>query len=84
MIESTTYGQKGGEGPTRGRKATFYLVALPNGTTQKKRTFSQPVEPCGFAYQHDGKWFVAGVCEDTDPRMQHYTKCPAAIAVFIK
>lgn len=36
----TTFGQKGGEGPTRGKKAVVYEVTLPNGDKMKKRVFN--------------------------------------------
>jgi hypothetical protein len=35
----TTYGQKGGMGPTAGKKATTYRVTLADGTVLKKRSF---------------------------------------------
>lgn len=37
----TTYGQKGGEGPTRGKFAHLYEVTLPDGTKIRKRTFGE-------------------------------------------
>lgn len=38
--KETTYGQKGGEGPTRGKKAIIYTGTLPDGTPWKKRVFN--------------------------------------------
>jgi hypothetical protein len=74
---TTTYGQKGGEGPTRGKTAVTYVVTLPDGTTAKKRDFNPPASPTGYAYQHDGIWYVAGISEPNDPGLSHMRQCPA-------
>lgn len=34
------YGQKGGDGPNQGKKATTYEVTLPDGRKFKKRIFN--------------------------------------------
>jgi hypothetical protein len=73
----STYGQKGGEGPNRGKKATTYVVTLPDGTTATKRDFNPPSNPAGYAYQHGGVWYVAAISEPNDSRFGHYTQCPA-------
>lgn len=73
----SSYGKKGGEGPTRGRKATTYIVTLPDGSVQKKRAFYEMEEPTGYAYQVDGRWQVAGIADADAEHMQHYTKCNA-------
>jgi hypothetical protein len=39
--KETTYGQKGGEGPTRGKKAIVYTGTTPDGTPWKKRVFNE-------------------------------------------
>jgi hypothetical protein len=80
--KETTYGQKGGEGPTRGKTATNYIVTLPDGSTAKKRIFFPPTDPVGYAYQHDGKWYISTVAERTDPRFtgrDNYKQCPAVM-----
>jgi len=78
MRRGTIYGQKGGEGPTRGKKATTYVVALPDGTTARKRAYSPPTGTAvGYAYQHEGKWFVAAIDEPDCPSLSHYVQCPA-------
>lgn len=78
MRKLTTYGQKGGEGPTRGKKAVTYIVTLPDGTTAQKRDFNPPVSPVGYAYQHEGVWHVAAIAEANDPLFgRSYTQCPA-------
>lgn len=71
------YGQKGGDGPTAGKKATTYVVTLPNGEEAKKRDFNPPEQPVGYAYEHQGKWYLAAISEANDPRFSHYTQCPA-------
>lgn len=74
----TSYGRKGGDGPTRGKKATTYLVTLPDGTTAKKRDFSPPAaDAVGYAYQHEGKWYVAAVDVKDCARLNHMTQCVA-------
>ena len=40
MSDGKQYGQKGGDGPNTGKKATRYKVELPNGTTQYKRSYN--------------------------------------------
>jgi hypothetical protein len=61
-VKVTTYGQRGGEGPTRGKTAAIYLVTFPDGTTATKRSF-QVHDDHAWAgiYQHEGKWYVAGI-----------------------
>jgi hypothetical protein len=53
----TPYGQKGGEGPTRGKKAIKYAVTLPSGETVVKRVYydrgSGDLIATGF--MHNGK-----------------------------
>lgn len=75
-MRRTTYGQKGGEGPNRGKKATTYIVTLPDGSTAQKRDFNPPVNPAGYAYQHQGMWYVAAISERDDARFSHYRQCP--------
>lgn len=75
--KTSTFGEKGGEGPTRGKKATIYVVTLPDGTTVKKRDFNPPVDPVGYAYFHGGRWYVAAVDESNCARLAHYTRCLA-------
>jgi hypothetical protein len=75
--KETTYGQKGGEGPTRGKKSTLYEVTFPGGGQHNKRVFKKLKNPTGYAYMHDGKWYVATVDEPNVDRFSHYTQCPA-------
>lgn len=58
----STFGQKGGEGPTRGKKATTYVFLFPDGTWGRKRSFQVNAEH-GFVscYKHEGKWYASGV-----------------------
>jgi hypothetical protein len=72
------YGQKGGDGPTAGKKATTFIVTLPDGSEASKRDFNPPINPTGYAYQHNGCWYVAGVSGPNDHRFKGaYTQCPA-------
>jgi hypothetical protein len=77
-MKQTTYGQKGGQGPTRGLTATNWLVTLPDGRTVPKRTFGTvPQVPTGYAYKHDGQWYLAGVSEPNNPLYDAFVSCPA-------
>jgi hypothetical protein len=80
-VSTTTYGQKGGTGPTAGKKASVYDVMLPDGKTVRKSKFhAAPLKnPVGYVYQHKGNWFVASVDEPNDDRLKHYTVCPAKL-----
>jgi len=71
----SAYGKRGGEGPTRGKTATTYTVTLPDGSTVKKRMFETLIDPVGYAYQHEGTWYVASVRERNDATMQHCVSC---------
>lgn len=73
-----TYGRKGGEGPTAGKKAATYRVRFPDGTSAEKRVFHaiQP-QATAFIYEHDGKWYCAGVYDAEAPHMSHYQTATA-------
>lgn len=77
MSKRTSYGQRGGEGPTRGKKSVTYTVTLPDSTVVTKRAFGNFTQPTGYAYQLDGKWHVAGINEKDAWHLMHYTQCPA-------
>lgn len=63
----TTYGQKGGEGPTRGRKASVYLAALPNGLAVTVKSFKTHVEHAVVAwYTHEGVFYPNGAWDPND------------------
>jgi hypothetical protein len=54
------YGQRGGDGPNTGKKATVYQVILPDGRQFKKRMYnSQKEELIATAFVHEGKVRVA-------------------------
>lgn len=60
----TTYGQKGGQGHTRGRKASLYEAVDPSGKTVQKRSFTVHHDDVLMAfYCHEGIWHVNGVHE---------------------
>lgn len=58
-MKSTTYGQKGGEGPNRGKIATKWKVTLPDGTVVMKNTFRHtgdlPDTCVATGFMHEGK-----------------------------
>jgi hypothetical protein len=72
---STTYGQKGGEGPTRGRKAITYEGVFPTGERFTKRSFDVN-ESTAVVYaftllsssgkRKAGDWYPASVCAAGD------------------
>lgn len=75
-MRRSNFGKRGGEGPTRGKKSRSYIVTLPDGTTVTKRTFEELTDPVGYAYLHEGVWYVAAVRERSDASMAHCTVCP--------
>lgn len=53
------FGQKGGDGPNKGKRATYYSVAMPDGTVEIVRSFTvngETVIATGF--MHNGKRHV--------------------------
>lgn len=71
-------GRKGGDGATAGRKATTFIVDLPDGTQAKKRDFNPPDgEATGYAFFNQGAWIVAAIAELDSELFSHYTQCPA-------
>jgi len=51
------YGQKNGDGPTAGKKATVYEIAMPDGSIVKKRVFRDDMGDTliATALRHNGK-----------------------------
>lgn len=43
--KTTTYGQRGGDGPNTGKRAATYEATLPDGTTLTKRVFKHARDP---------------------------------------
>jgi hypothetical protein len=79
-MKTTTFGKKGGVGPTRGLRATRYVVTLPDGKTAWRRSYAVLEAPVGFAYQHAGEWHLASIAERGDPKFGRlYTECPAEL-----
>lgn len=75
--KTTTYGEKGGTGPTAGLKTRRFSVTLPDGETAVKRTFHQ-CDVVGYAYRHtDGAWYLATLDAPNAEHLSHYTQCPA-------
>ncbi len=60
--EKTTYGKKGGVGPTKGKKYVLYTGTFPDGTQFKKRSYhvNDPVARCHI-YQTKGVWYYGGL-----------------------
>ncbi|XAI95987.1 hypothetical protein [Microcystis phage Mwe-JY26] len=66
--KTTTYGQRGGEGPNTGRKAVTFAFTRPDGVEGKTRVFKNPPEgPEAFVIlypPHNGyDWHVGRVAE---------------------
>ena len=62
-FKTTTYGQRGGEGPNKGKKATTWKVELPDGTIAKKRSMNVgPDEDAwGLCSEYQGVWYLDGI-----------------------
>lgn len=59
-----TYGQLGGEGPTRGKKASTYEGFTSDNEKITKRSFRVHTPTAFIAiYKHGGKWQASGVRE---------------------
>jgi hypothetical protein len=73
----TSYGRKGGEGPTRNRTAVNYSGTFPDGTSFTKRAFFAKGPAFAAAYQdREGRWYVAGIDQDRAEVPPHYTAIP--------
>ena len=64
------YGQKGGDGPTAGKKARKFTCSHPDGDSpQVKRSFHFPEDgqPAAGWYRHNNTWYLQGVFDRRDP-----------------
>lgn len=61
--EGNTFGQRGGVGANRGRKAVLYEATLPDGTVIRKKSFQvdQEVAYLSTFQTSDDKWHPAGI-----------------------
>lgn len=58
----STYGRKGGDGPTAGKKRALYEVVLPDGTNIQKPSFKVTDEKAiAVCYEHKNAWFVSAI-----------------------
>jgi hypothetical protein len=77
------YGQKNGDGPTRGKIAATYEAIAPDGVALRKRIFyGDTIGDAGVMaiYQHDGKWHAASIDRadgDKVTAWTHYRWIPA-------
>jgi len=61
------YGQKGGEGKTRGRKASVYQGVLPNGTKVTVKSMLRHTDNAVIAwYEHEGVQYPNGAWDADD------------------
>ena len=64
-IRRHTYGQRGGDGPNTGKKASKYQGTLPDGRVVTKRSFNIHTETALLrVYQHQGVWECCGPFAD--------------------
>jgi len=65
--EGNTYGQRGGVGATRGKKASTYEATLPDGTVVQKKSFHVDTPAAWMStYQTtDNKWHAGGIYAET-------------------
>jgi hypothetical protein len=80
--KTTTYGERGGTGPTAGRKLVYFEAIGPDGIGRRKGTYfaAKIIDPVMCFYQHKGVWHVAAVCNRDDPHLAHYTQVVATRA----
>jgi|GEM_PF-5600324 len=78
LAKLTTFGRKGGAGPTTGLVSSTYRIRFPDGTSVQKRAFRaiQP-EAIAYIYEHGGKWYCAGVYDTPADKMRGYLTAPA-------
>lgn len=59
----STYGRRGGDGPTAGKKASTYTAILPDGRKARKRSYDVHTdEAIMMVYQdRQSAWHVAAV-----------------------
>ena len=70
---ANTYGQRGGQGPNTGKRATTYEVELPDGTKARKRNYNVHADAAWAGIYHfEGRWFVGMVDEYRKPVACHY------------
>lgn len=62
---NTRYGQRGGDGPTAGKKATKFSCTGPTGQKQSKRVFNAEnyEQPVSIWYEHAGTWYLNTVLD---------------------
>jgi hypothetical protein len=74
----TAYGRKDGDSPTAGKAASTYRVRFADGSSVEKRVFHaiQP-QAIAYVYEHDGKWYCAGVYDAPAEKMKRYESVPA-------
>lgn len=75
----TTYGRKGGEGPTRGRKLVRYEAIGPDGETYRAATYYPPTGAAFLMmYKLEGVWYTAGLVDAEESKSrQHQRRVPA-------
>lgn len=73
MTKSTTYGQKGGEGPTRGRKAETIEAIFGSETYRKRVFFGQ--RWMTFVQNENGE-FIVSAWESEERANKHLLNVP--------
>lgn len=72
------YGRRGGTSATAGKTSATYVVHMPNGRSERKKTF-KAMQPWATAavYEHDGTWYVAGIYDEVPLKMKSFDKATA-------
>ena len=72
------YGRRGGSSATAGKTSATYIVYLPNGRAERKRTFKASREwACAAIYEYEGTWYIAGVYDVVPEKMKSYARVTA-------
>jgi hypothetical protein len=85
------YGQKGGDGPNTGKKATIYEATLPDGSVGRKKSFHIDASDAFMSiYEHEGVWRLVGITNAVAEKdgvlhpVYSYGICPDQIATPAK
>lgn len=65
------------KGGTAGKTARTFQVRLPDGQVILKKKFNDLIGlPWAYCYEHNSRWFVAGISFQNDPRLASYRMIP--------
>jgi hypothetical protein len=72
---SAGYGRKGGTSATAGKKATTFLIDMPDGSTKRKRSYFVHDETAlAPVFEHDGVWHTTGIYPVGEPLHPNFNR----------